>query len=173
MSLKPHSKPESVPPADSAVVTEPSLATPPEFPEDATYPLQQPSVVRPPVFKPLPKKRGFPQLDSFFTGHLPLESETTWFIAVSMIDCLLTWHLITGDVHFESNPVAAFFINRWGAKGLVGFKFGMVTFICVLTQVIARYNIEWARRILWYGIFVVAAVVVYSSMLIWTHSHSL
>ena len=102
---------------------------------------------------------------SFFKGSLPLESETVWFLFASALDVFMTYLLIRQPGYTEGNPVAAFFINHWGIKGMVYFKFFMVAFVCVITQIIARNREDIARRILQFATVVVGAVVFYSLML--------
>ncbi len=67
----------------------------------------------------------------------------------------------------ESNPVAGFFIDRWGVeKGLLGFKLGMVAAICLITQRIALRQPRTARWVLNLGTVVTAIVVIYSLSLL-------
>ena len=101
----------------------------------------------------------------FLTGKLPLESETTVFILVSALDVFMTWVLLQSGNFVESNPVARYFLNHWGKEGFVGFKFGMVAFVCVIAQIVAIYKPERAKFILNLGTIVVTFVVCYSLML--------
>lgn len=103
---------------------------------------------------------------SLFGRHLPLERETSWFILVSVLDILLTYKLLSGGNVREANPVARYFIHRWGMYGMVFFKMGMVAFITVLAQVIATRNRNTARWVLIFGIVVVSVVVIYSVTLL-------
>jgi len=104
---------------------------------------------------------------SLFTRPLPLQNETTLFILASSLDVFMTWIAIYSTADFtyginESNPVAAYFLNRWGAKGLVGFKFAVVAFVCVITQLIALKDEKPAKYVLNLGSIIVALVVLYS-----------
>jgi hypothetical protein len=101
-----------------------------------------------------------------FRRRLPLESETALFIALSALDVVLTWQLLIRGGHYESNPIADYFIAGWGRKGMVTFKFVMVAFVCVVTQVIAHRRLEAARRVLRFAILVLGGVVVYSTILL-------
>ena len=101
--------------------------------------------------------------------HLPLESETAWFILVSAFDFWLTYYLLTTGGFGESNPIARFFIYGWGIKGMLYFKFAMVTFIVLIAQVIATQKPDTARRILSFATIAVAAVVIYSLTLLLRH----
>ena len=102
---------------------------------------------------------------SIFGRNLPLERETAWFILVSVLDILFTYKLLSGGFR-EANPAARFFIDRWGMKGMIFYKMGMVAFITVLAQVIATKNRNAARWVLFFGIAAVSIVVVYSVMLL-------
>ena len=109
-----------------------------------------------------PVKQNKTSAYSLFNGALPLEHETSLFILVSVLDVLMTWYLLSGGTHIEANPVAAYFIQRWGGSGIVLFKFTLVTFVCIVSQVVARKNISTGRKILQFGTAVVACVVIYS-----------
>lgn len=100
---------------------------------------------------------------------LPLDTETTRFVLVSALDVIVTWLLIRQPDFTEANPIALFFINHWGVKGMVWFKFGLVAFVCVLTQVIARRKPETARRLMNFAALVAGAVVLYSLTLYLRH----
>ncbi len=95
-------------------------------------------------------------------GELPLEHETALFVGVSILDIVMTYTLLAGGGFVESNPIARYFINHWGERGMVYFKMGMTAFVCVLTQIIAHKHLERARFVLHAGILIVSVVVVYS-----------
>ncbi len=97
-----------------------------------------------------------------FRHHLPMETETTVFILVSVLDIIMTWILIRSGGFVESNPVANYFLLRWGKNGLVGFKLCAVLVVCLATQLIAIRRIQLARLILLGGTAVVTVVVIYS-----------
>jgi hypothetical protein len=110
------------------------------------------------------------------TGHLPLETETSVFILVNCLDFFMTywmlWHNQFGTgTYYESNPIAQYFLHRWGVvKGLLGFKLGIVVFVCVLSQIIALRKPETARKLLIVGTLIVMGVVIYSAALYLRHS---
>ena len=97
-----------------------------------------------------------------------LETETAWFILASALDFAMTYIMLQHqEVQFvESNPIALFFINHWGIKGLLYFKLGIVAFVSVICQVIASQNLQLGRRVLFVGTAIVSTVVVYS---VWLH----
>ena len=113
------------------------------------------------------------------TGHLPLETETTVFIFVNLLDFFVTYwllaHASAGLGNFyESNPFAAFFLHRWGVvKGLLGFKLSIVVLVCVIAQVVALYRPETARKLLLFGTVVVFGVAVYGASLYVRHAGAL
>jgi len=108
------------------------------------------------------KRRNPRKRSSLLGGPLPLETETVWFLFVSALDVFMTYLLIRQPGYTEGNPLAAYFLNHWGVKGMVYFKFAMVAFVCVITQIIARSREDIARRILQFATLVVGGVVVYS-----------
>ncbi|HID22856.1 MAG TPA: hypothetical protein EYP14_10720, partial [Planctomycetaceae bacterium] len=94
-------------------------------------------------------------LRTLFGRDLPLERETALFIFVSALDVFMTYVLLrhsaegrTVHIFTESNAIARYFLNHWGIKGMVIFKFAMVAVITVLTQLIAMRRLETARRLL-------------------------
>ncbi len=89
------------------------------------------------------------------------------FILVNVIDFFMTyWLLMTGSFR-ESNPIADYFLRHWGpVKGMLYFKLALVTFVCLITQLIALKDVEKARWVLRLGIVVVTLVVLYSLRLL-------
>jgi hypothetical protein len=109
-----------------------------------------------------------------FRRKLPLETETSIFILVNVLDFVMTWwmlmHREMGLGNFyESNPVARFFLDHWGVKGLLYFKMGVVAFVCVIAQIVATRREASARFLLVAGTLVVSAVVIYSLRLFLQH----
>ncbi|MBA3315351.1 MAG: DUF5658 family protein [Planctomycetota bacterium] len=107
----------------------------------------------------------------WFRGHLPLETETTFFILVNVLDIVLTVALVSltreqDDRYHEGNPVARFFLDHWGVRGLVYYKMAMVGFVCAIAQLIARRNLAVARRLMYGLTAIVAVVVAYSAFLL-------
>ena len=105
---------------------------------------------------------------------LPLESETTIFILVNVLDFVMTWwmllHREMGFGNFyESNPVARFFLDHWGVRGLLYFKMAVVAFVCVIAQIVATKREASGRFLLIVGTIVVSAVVIYSLRLFLQH----
>ncbi|NOX53674.1 MAG: hypothetical protein GXP27_04410 [Planctomycetes bacterium] len=126
--------------------------------------------------KPLPddpKKALQSLLRTLFGRDLPLERETALFIFVSALDVFMTYVLLrhsaegrTVHIFTESNAVARYFLNHWGIKGLVMFKFAMVAIVTVLAQLIAMRRLDTARRLLNVATLLVCAVVIYSLVLL-------
>ncbi len=113
---------------------------------------------------------------SVFTRHLPLEHETALFVLVSALDLMMTWVLLyrsegASAQIVESNPIANYFLMRWGLKGMVGFKFGVVLFVCLVAQFIAIHDVRKGSFVLKVGTLVISGVVVYSLSLYLRHQH--
>ena len=116
------------------------------------------------------------RLSRLFGRHLPLERETTLFILASALDVFMTWILLyyyRSHGYVESNPIAQFFLDSWGIRGMVYFKFALVAFVVFVCQVIALKREDIASRILKFGTVVVACVVIYSFTLLLRYSTSL
>ena len=105
---------------------------------------------------------------NLFFGQLPLQTETTAFILVNCLDIFLTYILIRfGGT--EANPIANYFILRWGFYGAIGFKLAIVTFVAVIAQIVAIKKMKTARFLLITGSLIVGCVVVYSVFLFTKH----
>jgi hypothetical protein len=110
---------------------------------------------------------------SILRGKLPLETETAWYVLVSVLDVVLTYLLLRQSVgegarvtFYESNPFARWILHHYGIKGMIFFKFGLVSLVAVLAQVIATRRPVVARWVLLFGTAVVGGVVVYSGYLL-------
>lgn len=102
---------------------------------------------------------------------LRYESETCWFLLFGVLDYLMTYTLlyaavITGETVVETNALAAPLLDRYGEHGLLAFKSGMALFICGGVQIIATRRPVTARRLLLFGCSVLAAVVLYQTVLL-------
>ena len=119
-----------------------------------------------PAAKPKPKKK-LPWY-SFFVRQLPLQNETTVFILVNVLDIFMTHRLLSlGGI--EANPIANFFIRRWGFNGAIGFKLILVATVCVIAQIVATKKLNTAKRLLIVGTLIVSCVVIYSVGLYMKH----
>lgn len=114
--------------------------------------------------EPKPKRRS--PLHFLFRHQLSLETETSWFLLLGVLDLVLTTILLnTGAVH-EANPLASFFIFAGGLHGLIGFKCGLLTVAAVAAQVIVLRRPRAAKAVLHTGIVVQFFVVAYSLSLL-------
>ncbi len=105
-------------------------------------------------------------LKKLLLGQLPLEAETSMFILVNMLDFFMTYWLLHADLVQESNPVAKYFLDRWGPiKGMLYFKLGLVVVVCLITQIVALKDLAKAKWVLNFGTIVVSGVVIYSLVL--------
>lgn len=101
--------------------------------------------------------------------HLPFENEITLYIFVSALDVFMTYILMRTGIFQEGNPVARYFFDRWGMKGMIYFKFGMVAFVIVLAQIIATKRPRAAEYLFKFATLVVGGVVMYSLFLFFRH----
>jgi uncharacterized membrane protein len=108
------------------------------------------------------------KLTEFLSGSLPLQSQTTWFILANCLDVFLTYVLIRAGA-IESNPIANYFLQRWGFAAMIYFKMFVVAFVCVIAQIVAWKNLQKAKWLMALGILLVGVVVVYSAVLYARH----
>ncbi len=99
---------------------------------------------------------------SNWLGHTAAPDELTMFVLVNALDVFMTYWMLANGGFTESNPVALFFIHRWGIRGMVYFKFSVVAFVCVLAHIVGMHNPQLASRFLIFGSLIVGGVVVYS-----------
>lgn len=102
-----------------------------------------------------------------------LPTETFTFCIVSFLDVAMTLGLLLrrdpGFQFVESNPIAAYFLSRWGIEGLAYFKAAMTAFVCVIVQIVARKNPAMAKTLLAMATLIVLTVVSYSVWLNFRH----
>jgi hypothetical protein len=92
------------------------------------------------------------------------------FILLSLTDLMLTLWLLghsDGQV-YEANPVAQWWLMRYGAAGLACFKAVAVLLVLVLVAIIAHFRPGAAGRALGFGCAILMLVVLYSVAMSWT-----
>ena len=100
--------------------------------------------------------------------------ETLILCVVSALDVIMTYYLLTRDEggFTESNPIAKYFLDRWGMAGMAYFKASMTLLVCVITQIVARKNSVLAKQVLGLATLIIVAVVIYSVRLHFQHHQS-
>ena len=104
-------------------------------------------------------------LHAAFKRQLPLQSETSTFILINVLDIVMTNILLRANA-IEANPFAKYFFDRWGFRGMIAFKMLSVAVVCILTQWIAIKNLYRAKQVLYLGCILVGFVVLYSCWLL-------
>ena len=99
--------------------------------------------------------------------RLRLETETAWFILLSLCDIVATFLLLRrSDVRFvESNLIARWFFEGWGFVGMIWFKAGMMATVVIIAQIVAVKHPGTTKRLLALGCIVAVFVFVYSAWL--------
>lgn len=88
------------------------------------------------------------------------------FVLVSMADLIVTYFLLSLNANFyESNPIANWFFTHWNIAGMTFFKFAVVAFIIVISEIVERQRAGTGKFVLILGILVTGAVVYYSCTL--------
>jgi hypothetical protein len=91
------------------------------------------------------------------------------FALLSLADLVLTCWLLDGPGGvYEANPVARWWLDRFGWAGLAGFKAAAVGLVIALALLIARSRPRAAGMVLGLGCAITAAVVLYSASLLRT-----
>jgi hypothetical protein len=97
-----------------------------------------------------------------------LLGKSALFAVLGLADLALTWYLLRteqGSV-YESNPVAQWWLARWGWAGLVGFKLAVVLLVIASVKLIARYRPRTATHVLSFACGATALVIGYSCTLL-------
>jgi hypothetical protein len=98
--------------------------------------------------------------------------ECWFFLLASLFDAFMTWLLLTHESgsFCESNPLALFFLNRFGFAGMLVFKTLLVSVVMVNYAIISKRRADVARRLMSFGTVVVNGVVLYSVFLLYSQS---
>jgi hypothetical protein len=118
-----------------------------------------------------PEEQGQPALffkrliTLLFHRQLPLQSETSYFILINVLDIICTNALLRSHA-MEANPLANYFLKHWGFPGMIAFKLALVAGVCLVTQVIAVQNLRRAKQVLNIGCGIVGLVVGYSAIML-------
>ena len=116
---------------------------------------------------PAPQRGWLAKLIRIGSQPQPLQDETTTFILVNVLDLFVT-HILLSIGGSEANPIARFFLDRWGFIGMIAFTMAIIAFFCVVTLLIAQYNHQKAKRLMRFGTIVVVCVVFYGVTLIFS-----
>lgn len=111
-----------------------------------------------------PKQRS--PLHFIFRHPLSLETETSWFLLLGVLDLVLTTILLNTGVVHEVNPLARFFLFAGGVHGLIGYKCSLLAVAAVATQLIMLRRPKVAKAVLHTGIVLQFFVVTYSLSLL-------
>lgn len=89
------------------------------------------------------------------------------FVLLSLADLALTFLLLEQKAGgaYEWNPLAAWWLARWGWAGLAGFKAAIVLLVLVLTGIVSRHRPRIADRILIFGCATLLVVIIHSGCL--------
>jgi len=88
------------------------------------------------------------------------------FVALGLADLLMTCYLLKAPrLFFESNPLARWWLDRWGWAGLAGFKAATILLALTAIAVVARRHPRVAGHVLCFACVATALVVIYSGTL--------
>jgi hypothetical protein len=90
------------------------------------------------------------------------------FVALALTDLALTWLLLkqAGGGAYEWNPLASWWLARFGWGGLALFKLGIVGMIGLVSWIVSRHRPRVADRLLTFACAAHLAVIIYSSLLV-------
>jgi hypothetical protein len=96
-----------------------------------------------------------------------LKRRLIYFVLLSVLDLLLTTWLLRagGGQVYEANPLAAWWLGRFGWAGLAAFKAAAVLFAVAAFAALHWYRPDAARRVMTLTCAALALVVLYSASL--------
>jgi hypothetical protein len=99
-----------------------------------------------------------------------LLGKSALFTVLGLADLALTWYLLRTEhgYVYESNPVARWWLARWGWAGLAGFKLAVVLLVIAAVKGIARHRPRTATHVLSFACGATALVIGYSCTLLGT-----
>ncbi|MCR9197197.1 MAG: DUF5658 family protein [Planctomycetaceae bacterium] len=105
--------------------------------------------------------------------RIQYETLISWFVLVSVLDIVLTFLILrysaegrTRSTLIEGNPIARWILQHAGFAGMAVFKLLITGFVCVIAEVVGQHRPVLGARLLRVGTLIVAAVVVYSVLLL-------
>jgi len=106
-----------------------------------------------------------------FRRRLAMPAETLALVMVNVADVFLTWAIIVDPTMggFESNRIAAFWLEVAGLPGMVAYKFVLLGFTLVICEVIHKHKPVLARRLMTLLSVIVGVVICYSLTLVVKH----
>jgi hypothetical protein len=69
-----------------------------------------------------------------------------WYVLLASLDIMLTWVVLHLGGR-EVNTVADWVIDRWGAPGIVSYKFGLVMLVVGICEFVGRRNGRTGRKL--------------------------
>lgn len=112
------------------------------------------------------KSKARSPLHFLFRHPLSLETETSWFLLLGVLDLVMTTVLLNTGAAHEANPLTRRFLFSGGLHGLIAYKFGLLTVAAVAAQIIMLRRPRAAKVVLHTGIGAQLLVVAYSVTLL-------
>lgn len=88
-------------------------------------------------------------------GPVLYPNHYAWIVLASSLDILMTGIVLHLGGR-EVNPVAERVISAFGMQGVLVFKFGMMSLVVLLCEIIGRREDLWGRRVASFAIVVPA-----------------
>lgn len=114
-----------------------------------------------------PFGRGWSSTDPGSLERSRVQAWAVILLVLSALDFLVTaWLLRTSPLFYEANPVAQWFLARWGLAGLMGFKFVVISGVIALGGLIERRRVGWGRLVLAFGSVAATCAIVQGASLL-------
>jgi hypothetical protein len=88
-----------------------------------------------------------------------------WLLLLSSVDVIFTWHILRRG-GLELNPVAKLIIDKWELPGAIAFKFALVMFVIVSSEIVGRQRDKWGRGLIYSAVGIALFPVAWSLVLL-------
>jgi len=91
-----------------------------------------------------------------------------WLLLLSSVDVIFTWHILRRG-GLELNPIAKLIIDKWELPGAIAFKFALVMFVIVSSEIVGRQRDKWGRGLIYSAVGIALFPVAWSLVLLSMH----
>lgn len=128
----------------------------------AILPTVQPS-------RPSEDLNGSPDDQPFLSAPpMRYQNAYVWLLLLSSVDVIFTWHILRRG-GLELNPVAKLIIDKWELPGAIAFKFALVMFVIVSSEIVGRKRDRWGRGLIYAAVAIAVFPVAWSLVLLCMH----
>jgi hypothetical protein len=112
---------------------------------------------------------GSPDEQPFLSAPpMRYQNAYVWLLLLSSVDVIFTWHILRRG-GLELNPIAKLIIDKWELPGAIAFKFALVMFVIVSSEIVGRKRDKWGRGLIYSAVGIALFPVAWSLVLLSMH----